>query len=241
MAANLITDVGGVRVGIGRRRAARLGRHRGTIRRTGGGVDCDQRRRARVARHRAVGAGNDHRARRWLRFVRRVGFRPRRGGWRDGLSCRDRTRLRASWRTRSDRAGREPVRSPQRRRQGLGPQAALLGDGLQGRLDRGAQFRARNRRRRIWRDDLRSQRGLRLRERRDLERLSRRRARGREFRRARDPRRKPALLGRALRARGGVRRSRLRPAAYRRPFDAPPQVRHALQHRPCCGRHRCGA
>ena len=64
------------------------------------------------------------------------------------------------------------------------------------------RVRARHRGRRLWRNDLRSQRRPRLGERRDFERLSRRRARGRQFGRAGDARRKPAFLGRALRASG---------------------------------------
>ena len=46
-----------------------------------------------------------------------------------------------------------------------GRQAALLGLGPQGRVDRRRPLRARNRRRWIWRDDLRSQRRPRLGER----------------------------------------------------------------------------
>ena len=40
----------------------------------------------------------------------------------------------------ADRAGREPVRSPQRRRQGVGPHAALLGHGLHSRVGRRASI-----------------------------------------------------------------------------------------------------
>ena len=37
-----------------------------------------------------------------------------------------------------------------------------------------------------------------------------------------------------------IRRPRLRPEGNRRPPDAPPQVRHAVEHRPCGRRHRRG-
>ena len=56
--------------------------------------------------------------------------------------------------------------------------------------------------RRIWRDDLQSQRRTGLRKRGDLERLSRRRACGRQFGRSRHSGRKPTFLGRALRTTG---------------------------------------
>ena len=90
----------------------------------------------------------------------------------------------------------------------------------------------------LWRDDLQSQGRSGLGQRGDFERLSRRRARGRQFGRSGDARRKPAFLGRALRARGGIRRPRLRARRHRRSPDASPQVRHAVQHRPRGRRHR---
>jgi Peptidase family S58 len=55
---------------------------------------------------------------------------------------------------RADRAGREPIRSPQRRQEILGPQAALLGLGLRGRVCGRCRLHARHRRSRIWGDDL---------------------------------------------------------------------------------------
>ena len=69
----------------------------------------------------------------------------------------------------ADRAGREPVRSPQRRRQGLGPSRPTGSWAVARRRGRAAKFRARHRRRRVRRDHLRPQGRPRLGERHDLE------------------------------------------------------------------------
>ena len=68
---------------------------------------------------------------------------------RAGLAARAGPRLCDRRRARADRAGRDPVRSAQRRRQELGPLSALSRSRLRGR-GRGAahDFRARQRRRR---------------------------------------------------------------------------------------------
>ena len=57
--------------------------------------------------------------------VRRLGLRPRRRVRRAGLAERAEPRLRGAHRARADRAGGDPVRSAERRRQGLGPLSAL--------------------------------------------------------------------------------------------------------------------
>ena len=118
---------------IGGRPKARLGRHRGDLRRAGGRLDRDPRRRAGGPRHGAARAGDDGRTRRRLRPLGRLRLRPRCGRRRDGLARRKGARLSGARDARADRARGEPLRSRQRRRQGLGPPAALLGAGLSGR------------------------------------------------------------------------------------------------------------
>ena len=90
------------------------------------------RRRARHARHRPAAAGRNGRARRRDRAVGRLGLRARCAGRRAGLAARAGPRLCDRQRARADRAGRDPVRPDQRRRQGLGPLSALSRSRLRG-------------------------------------------------------------------------------------------------------------
>ena len=68
-----------------------------------------------------------------IALVRRLGLRPRSRGRRAGAAARTGPRLRDAHRAGADRAGRDPVRPAQWRRQGLGPLPALSRARLCGR------------------------------------------------------------------------------------------------------------
>ena len=89
----------------------------------------------------------DGRAHRRDRAVGRLGLRARCRRRRAGLAARAGPRLCHRQRPRADRAGRDPVRPAQRRRQGLGPLSALSRSWLRGRRECRRGVRARHCRR----------------------------------------------------------------------------------------------
>ena len=109
----------------GRRPAARLRRHRRHVRRAGGRKRRCPRRRARHARDRTARPGADRVGDRCHRAVRRLRLRARCRLRRAGLAARAGPRLCGARGAGADRAGGDPVRPVERRRQGLGPLSAL--------------------------------------------------------------------------------------------------------------------
>ena len=131
---NLITDVPGRAGRPCRGCARRLRRHRGRVRRAGGRLDRRARRRARARARPTCSI----RRRRSSASTRSRSPAARRSGSMPAPACRPGCASRAAAlpvRTRAgaDRARRDPVRSAQRRRQGLGPLSALSRSRLCGR------------------------------------------------------------------------------------------------------------
>ena len=135
---NLITDVAGVRVGHADDAKLGSGVTAIVFDAAGGRERRRARRRAGHARDRAARSGADGRAHRRHRAVRRLGLRPRCRLRRAGLAARAGPRLCGARGARADRAGRDPVRPAQRRRQELGPLSALSRARLRGRESRAA-------------------------------------------------------------------------------------------------------
>ena len=131
-------------------------------------------------------------------------------------------RLRGARRAGADRAGRDPVRPAQRRRQGLGPFPALSRARLHGGRGGRRHIQARHRRRRLRRHHRQSQRRHRFRlgdgRRHHGRRAGRGQCRGLRHRRVR-----AVVLGGAVRARRRVRRARPALADARRCADVPHQ------------------
>ena len=134
-----------------RRRPARLGRHRDHLRRAGGRLDRRARRRAGHARDRRCSTRRS--------TVERIDAIVLSGGSafgldaaarRAGVAARAGPRLCRRRRARADRAGRDPVRPAQRRRQELGPLSALSRARLRAAAAAARTIRARQRRRRSW-------------------------------------------------------------------------------------------
>ncbi len=105
--------------------SARLGRDRDHLRRTGSRLGRCARRRSGHARNRAAGAGRDGGRHRRHHARGRIRLRTRRRFRRAGLAEGTRPRFRRGRGAGADRAGRDPVRPVERRRQGLGPLPAL--------------------------------------------------------------------------------------------------------------------
>ena len=204
---NLITDVDGLLVGNAH--DARL--RSGVTRRAGRAA---VRRLGRRARRRA-GHARDRPARSLLPGrpgrcdlpVGRLGLWAGVGRWRDALAARARPRLDGRRRGRADRAGRDPVRPAERRRQGLGLAALSRACLPRGRRC-GARLRARQCRRRHRREGGRSEGrfGQRL-DRRSGDRPAGRGAGRGQCARLHDHGRHAAVLGLGAGAGGGVRRS----------------------------------
>ena len=122
--------------GHSRRPCARPTRRHGRDRHRLRYGQCRLRRHARWrtgrSRHRPARAGDDGcRDRRRAAFGR-LGVRPRRSGRRDCAAAPARPRLLSRQHQCPDRRAGHHLRPPERRRQGLGPHAALLGAGLAG-------------------------------------------------------------------------------------------------------------
>ena len=100
---------------------ARLGRHGGGVRQACGRGRRPARRRAGHARERAARSRHDGRADRRHHARRRLGVRARCRLRRAGLAARTGPRLCGPRGAGADRAGRDPVRSAERRRQEMGP------------------------------------------------------------------------------------------------------------------------
>ena len=171
------------------------------------------------------------------RARRRLRLRPRSRRGRDGAARRTGPRLRDAHGAGADRAGRDPVRPAQRRRQGLGPFPALSRARLRGGRRGGRHIQARHRRRRLRRDHRQFQGRYRLRLGDGRRHHGRRAGRG-QCGRLRHRRDGTVVLGGAVRARRRVRRPRPAVAAASRarsrsaPRDAPPRTPRSPWSRP---------
>ena len=225
---NLLTDIAGIRVGhaddarIATGTTAIIFDEPTVVSADigGGGPGHPRDRPARSLPH-----GRAHRCHHALR---RLGLRARRRGRRAGLSAQHRPRLCGRKRAGAAGAGGDPVRSPQRRRQGVGPLPALSRARLCGGRGGAHRLRARQRRRRARRHHGQLQGRHRLGLGEDRRRLHRGGARRGQRRRWRGGRRRPVVLGGAFRARRRIRRPRLpRTKCPRRPCCRAPRARRA--------------
>ncbi len=219
---NLITDVPGLGVGQAMDAAARSRGHRDRRRRAGGLRRRRARRRPGHPRDRRAcprdpGGGGGRR-----RPLRRLGLWPGRRRRRGRLAGEPRAGLRPERPARrsalAHRSGGDPLRSGQRRRQGLGTRSALRRAGHRGGARRRAPLRPGNGRSRGGRHGRIAEgwRGLGVV--RDLGRLCGGRPGGGEQLRVGHRPGRPGLLGRAVRDRRRVRR---RGAAW----EMPPRAR----------------
>ncbi len=135
-----------------RRPRARQRRHRRAVRAACGRGGFDSRRRTRRPRYRLAGARDDGRGGGRDCPLRRVRVRPRCSRRRNGGAGRAGARVPREGRHRPHRAAGDPVRSAQRRRQGLGSQAALLRSRRGGMRGGSRVVRTRHRRCRLWGD-----------------------------------------------------------------------------------------